>query len=336
MARRFFGSRPRRTRRGNAPPKPIEVKVGKLNFSGLTQAYDWATIDQVFGLKLAFGWYDENVPILLAMNPLDAIGMKTYDRATKARKLGEGTVIVDEQKQAFTTALHLFEKLFTPKQSALPLVDLALAPDAKPSKSLAWQQTLLEAFKVFETYGMYYRPTITAERLLVPVPDEASPTPMFYYHIPVTELAQMRGSVLSVLLKEAVEVAKQTSISYEGDVPQLDGNAFLATLPKVLEAVAATAGGKSAVAPKMPKIRAVAPNGTSVRRMKSKFANTQVVHVLQVVKNPFHGSRGTRFDLIRDGMTVAEYWQAMTDSGCKNVNLHILEEAINRGFVEVV
>ena len=254
--RRSFGAQRRRSNappRPNAPPWPIEVKVGKLDFAGLVQAYDWATVDQLFGIKLAFGWYDENAPILLAMNPLDAIGMKTYDRATKARKLGEGTTIIDEQKQAFTTALHLFEKLWTPKQPALPLVDLALAPDAKPTKSLARQQTLLEAFKVFQPFGLNYVPSLEAERVILP--NGYKPISMKDIHIPVTELAQMRGSVLSVLLKEAVEVAKETSVSYEGDVSQLDGNAFLATLPKVLEAVAVTAGGKVAVAPKMPKER---------------------------------------------------------------------------------
>jgi hypothetical protein len=244
-------------RNGNTPPAPIEVKVAKLDFTGLAQAYDWATIDQVFGMRLAFGWYNENAPFLLAMDPPDTIRQKTYERAVKAQKLGEGTTIVDEQKQAFTTALHLFEKLWTPKQPALPLVDPALAPDTKPSKSLAWQQTLLEAFKVFQPFGLNYVPSLEAERVILP--NGYKPISMKDIHIPVTELAQMSGSVLSVLLKEAVEVAKETNtneIREDGKEKRvLDGGGFLATLPKVLEAVAATAGGKVAVAPKMPKER---------------------------------------------------------------------------------
>lgn len=261
--RRYYGGGSARGQKlGSNPPPPIEIKAAKLNFNGLTQAYDWATIDQVFGMRLAFGWYNENAPILLAMDPPDAIRQKTYERAVKAQKLGEGTTIIDEQKQAFTTALHLFEKLWSSKQSALPLIDPALAPDAKPSKSLTWQQTLLEAFKVFQPFGMNYVPSNQTERVVTPRWNELPTDPPLSIqvsdvYIPVTELAQMRGSVLSILMQEAVEVAKQTSINYVGDVPQLDGGAFLAILPKVLEAVAATAGGKVALAPKMPKERKV-------------------------------------------------------------------------------
>lgn len=254
MARRFrnFGGSRRGQKLSSNPPPPIEIKATKLNFTGLAQAYDWATIDQVFGMRLAFGWYNENAPILLAMDPPDAIRQKTYERAVKAQKLGEGTVIVEEQKQAFTTALHLFEKLWTPKQPALPLVDPALTPDAKPSKSLAWQQTLLEAFKVFQPFGLTYVPSVESTRSVLTIGADDNGNRLAIL-LPVTELAQVRGSVLSVLLKEAVEVAKQTSISYAGDVPQLDGNVFLATLPKVLEAVAGTVRGATSTAPKGPQ-----------------------------------------------------------------------------------
>lgn len=319
--RRRFGapSAPRR-RPGNVPPPPIEVKVGKLDFSGLTQAYDWATINQVFGMRLAFGWYDENAPFLLALNPLDAVGQKTYERAVKAQKLGEGTTIVDEQRQAFTTALHLFEKLWSGKQPNLPLVDPALAPDAKPSKSLAWQQTLLEAFKVFQPFGLTYVPSAEANRSIV-FASKVPETMEQVVHVPVTELAQMRGSVLSVLLKEAVEVAKQTSISYAGDVPQLDGNLFLTALPKVLEAVAATAGGKSAAAPKIPRANsAVSGSRIDASQRKAAYAasvgvqlnDEAVIHLIDPNGISKHkGLNAIRFSVIKDGMTIKEYRAAI-------------------------
>jgi len=318
MARRYrrFGAPAQR--RHNGPPKPIEVKVGKLDFTGLTQAYDWAAIDTMLGLKLAFGWYDANVPFLLALNPLDAAGQKTYDRATKARKLGEGTVIVDEQKQAFSTALHLFEKLFTGKQPNLPLLDPALAPDAKPSKYLAWQQLLLEAFKVFQPFGLTYVPSAETERVILPVPDEDLPVPMSNVHVPITELSQMNRSVLSVLMKEAVEVAKQASIVEIDGVAQLDGNAFLVILPKILEAVATTAGGKNTVAPTTPKVHAITTSGSRTDSSQRKIAyaasmgvqlsDSSVIHLLNVNgAGKFKGLNAIRFSAIRDGMTLREY-----------------------------
>lgn len=342
MARRRYrvplgGSR-RGRQLGNAPPPPIEVKVAKLNFSGLAQAYDWATIDQVFGMRLAFGWYNENAPILLAMDPPDAIRQKTYERAVKAQKLGEGTTIVEEQKQAFTTALHLFEKLWTPKQPTLPLVDPALAPDVKPSKSLAWQQTLLEAFKVFLPFGLTYIPSTETTRSILTVGSTDNGNKLAVL-LPTMELAQMRGSVLSVLLKEAVEVAKQTSISYEGDVPQLDGNAFLATLPKVLEAVAVTAGGKNAIAPNLPRVKAqnaVPGVAGGQRTRQTLYLNHQVVNVLRTGNPCKAGSvQATRFDILKHGMAIGEYRKAQAAAGF-NTGLSSLMIGVSKGFVEVV
>lgn len=343
MARyRGLGGSVRGRKPGNTPPPPIEVKVAKLNFTGLSQAYDWVTIDPAFGMRLALKWYEENAPILLATNPLDAIGQKTYERAVKAQKLGEGTTIPDERKQAFTTALHLFEKLWSAKQPSIPLVDSALAPDAKPSKFLAWQRTLLEAFKVFEPFGLTYIPSTETTRSVLTV-GSVSNSNKLTICIPVTELSQMRGSVLSVLLEEAVEAAKQTSVVEVAGVPQLDGNAFLATLPVILKAVADTAGGKSTVAPAMPKGAKVKVGGTTSeaavsgqRTRQVLYLNHQVVNILRQGNPCKAGSiQASRFALLKSGMTVGEYRKAQAAAGF-NTGLSSLVIGVSKGFVEVV
>jgi hypothetical protein len=312
----MFGSLGGTRRRRNAPPKPIEVKVGKLDFTGLAQAYDWATIDIDFGLKLAFSWYDQQIPMLLALDPLDKSGQKTYDRATRTRKLGTGNTSEGERRTAWTTALHLYEKLWAEKQPKLLKVDEALAPEAKPSKAVVWQQQLFEGFKVFEPFGVHYQLSAEQERAVVPGLAIAT------IHLPISELAQMRGSILSSLLKEAVEVAKQTSVVDVGGTPQLDGNTFLAKLPLVLDAVAVVAGGKGAVTTPVVVKASTATSSSRADSSQQKAANAAsvgvclndeaVIHLLDPNGiSRYKGLNATRFSAIKNGMTLKEYRAAV-------------------------
>ncbi len=328
-----------RRRRNFNPPKPIVVKARKVDYSGLELAYDWAKAELVFGLQLAFAWYDREIPLLLAKSPLDADGQKTFDRAGKARKLSEGTNMVEEQKHAASTALRLYEKLFLTQNPQLPKVDDALVSDAKPSRVVAQQQVLLESLQVFEVFNVRYQLTAGRERTTTEAPSESSPTPVSVVSLPVLELLSYRGTILGFLLREAVEVAKQQSIVQDDEGNwKLSASSFFNLLPQVLERVSMADGVRGAVAAVLGgKVKAVRTNVSASARMpRTKFQPTQTIHIMKTGKNPFHGSRGVRFDLIKDGATISAYHQTMMDAGVKNVNFFILEQAVALGFVEVV
>lgn len=257
----------RRWRRSTRPPKPIIAKAAKISFAGLEQAYDWVPANCEFGVQLAFAWYDANTPSLLIQHPLDATSQKIHDRAVKARTLGDGNPSDGERRQAWITALRLYERIWG-ADNKLPRIDAALAPGAKPSRAVAWQQSILEAFKIFQPFGARYVPTTDLERAITKTPSEDPP--ILTVRLPLAELAGYR-SILAALLAEAVEVAKQVSIIEAATGPALDGTTFFAVLPKVLEAVAAVvdvqkgvAGPPRTAAAKTGRVSARAPIRTNV------------------------------------------------------------------------
>ena len=212
------------------PPAAIKTKATKLDFAPLHAAYEWMAVDKPAAFRMAFDWYGLNITGLLKGDPFNPERQKSYDRALKAKALGDQAGTPEEALHAWTTALRLYETKVWPAKN-LPPVEPALSAPAS-QRVAAVLNVLTSLNKAFAGFASY----------------ESTPAAIREYSgtavkLPVAELHGMATQpVLKVALGEAVTVTKLASVT-DG---KLDGAAFMANLPKVLEAV----GNWSAGAPK--------------------------------------------------------------------------------------
>jgi len=208
------------------PPAAIKTKAQKLDLGGLHAAYGWLPLDQPVGFRLAFDWFGSAVPQLLRGDPLDTDRQRSYDRAVKAKALGDQACTPEEALHAWSTALRLYEKVWSSKN--LPSVDAAIT--APPGRQVAAIQNLLAALNKAYLGRATFGVTTGAAR-------EYEGTSV---RVPVAELTALTAQpAIKAVLAEAVTVAKLISV----DNGKLDGAKFLANLPLVLDGVGEWAGG---------------------------------------------------------------------------------------------
>src|ERR1017187_4254747 len=128
--RQSFRTRQAAQQVAHSVPSPIAIVVPTPDLPKLQTAYDWMRVDRTAGFKLVFEWYAANTMALLYGAPLDETRQKSYDRAVKAKALGDSSNMEGEKIQAWSTALHLFEKIWAGKN--LPLLDTVLDSGIQP------------------------------------------------------------------------------------------------------------------------------------------------------------------------------------------------------------
>jgi hypothetical protein len=219
--RRFFGGRK------VTVPKIIKLKAPKLDIRDLASAYEWLTADRALGFRLAFDWYGANLTALLYGDPMDADRQRQYDKATKAKSLGDSSNIEFEKIQAWTTALHVYERVWAKRN--LPKVDAAL-DTAVPNRRMAQIVAVLANLNAaFEGHGVRFRVSLGTDR-------EFGNGEIL---VPQTELAAMVAQApIKAALAEAVTVAKVTSVVTNADGnAELDGVLFMTNLTAILAGI---------------------------------------------------------------------------------------------------
>lgn len=292
-----------------APP-PIAIKVQILDPSGLKTAYEWMVLDKILGFKLAFEWYANNTITLLHKDALDADRQKTYDRATKAKSLGDSATIEFEKIQAWSTALHLYEKVWSAKD--LPKVDDGLNATVTGQHIQDVQAVLANLNGAFAQSGARFRVTFNPEREFL----EGE------ILIPSAELDVMIGMApLKVILGEVITVAKVTGLvtDAKGNTT-LDGEKFMANLPVVLANVYAWAMHADKLtrplgkAPKLAKVKATSTSTstTSAGPRAPRPRLNQVINVINLGLVRVRGKRLLAVQAMVDGMTISQYKQVLT------------------------
>lgn len=226
-----FGVRAQRS--SGAAPKPIKMKIPKLDVSGLEAAYEWMVVDKLLSFRLAFEWYAENVPTLLFGDPLDADRQKRYDRATKSKTLGDSATDYGEERlHAYATSIHLYENVWPNR--GLPKLDDAVKV-ATPSKRVGEVQQVLaclnEAYKESAvTFGI----TMGTER-------EYGRGSVL---LPQGELYSLIGRPpIKVVMSEALSIAKLSAAVTDPQTgeTELDGGLFMSALPTILGGISSWA-----------------------------------------------------------------------------------------------
>src|ERR1017187_4684327 len=198
--RQSFRSRQAAQQAAHNTPTPIAIVVPTPDLPKLQTAYDWMRVDRTAGFKLVFEWYAANRMALLYGAPLDEIRQKSYDRAVKAKALGDSSNMEGEKMQAWSTALHLFEKIWSTKN--LPLLDAALNNNTQPGSAVSNIQAVLANLNKAFTPHVRFRVTFNAEREFL----EGE------ILLPEAELDQMVGlPPLTVALNEIPTAAKVIS-----------------------------------------------------------------------------------------------------------------------------
>ncbi len=213
------------------PPVAIAQKSSVLDVGGLARAYEWLAVDQDLGYRLAFDWYAANSADLMGRDPMSAEQQKTYDRAVKARALGEcAGAHAPERAQANSTALRLFERVWASKP--LPRVDDALA-NPNPSQHVKNVQAVLANLNAAFGPWVGYRAAFGAKRAC-----DAK-----IISVPVVEIDRMIGQApLKTALDEVPTAAQVASVVRNAaGRDELDGGAFMTNLPLILAAVEAWA-----------------------------------------------------------------------------------------------
>ncbi len=245
------------------PPAAIKTKTAKLDFAPLLAAYEWMAVDKPAAFRMAFDWYGLNVAGLLRNDPFDAERQKSYDRAVKAKALGDQAGTKEEALHAWTTALRLYETKVWPGKN-LPPVEPALT--APPSKRVAAVTNLLSVLN--KAYGGH----VSFESTTAKAREYRAGTVL----LPVAELHAMAAqSVLKAVLGEAVTVAKLVSVK-DG---KLDGATFMATLPQLLNSVAETVTPGKPVVVSAP--RTTTPRTVSTTGIKPGSDMDRVLQMLQ-------------------------------------------------------
>ncbi len=243
------------------PPAAIKTKTAKLDFAPLHAAYEWMAVDKPAAFRMAFDWYGLNVAGLLRNDPFDAERQKSYDRAVKAKALGDQAGTKEEALHAWTTALRLYEAKVWPGKNLPPVEPVLTAP---PTKRVVAVMNLLSSLNKAYSGHVSFESTPAAAR------EYRASTVL----LPVAELHAMATQpVLKAVLGEAVTVAKMISVK-DG---KLDGATFMATLPLLLASVAETVEPAKApkisspAAPRAPKAPVV-PGGADRYIIQSKKA----------------------------------------------------------------
>jgi len=217
--RRSVGAGKKRTLAGFGPPAAITNTAPVLDTAGLAAAYEWCAIDTTFGMVQALRWYGDNRIALLYGDPLDADRQRTYDRARKAQAQGDSTTYEGEKTQAYSTALHLLEKLWSSK--GLPLLDAPHPPSPRLTPFVGVLDMLNTAFAPINvTYGIHAgaERTFADRRLLL-------------------SLAELEAFLivppLKTLLGEAPAATQVASVVNK----ELDGALFMSNLSKALDGI---------------------------------------------------------------------------------------------------
>lgn len=326
---------PRRQRLTAAPPAAIKMKAPKLDTGGLVLAYDWMHADSTVGFQLAFEWFATNMSALLFGDPLDAERTRSYERAVKAKMLGDHAGTCDERTHAYTTALRLYEKTWVARN--LPKIDLtAQTPSRRCTDGMAVLDCLNRAYKPYDLrFGIttYKEREFVAKRILLPYAELESFIPQ---------------PPLKTVLGEALNVAKVKSlVTVEGET-QLDGNQFMTLLPQILDSVYTWAAdedrkilnpvGRKVVAQRATRsTHSTSAKTSSITTARQTFALNASIRLLQT-QNPFKGMRATVFNAISDGMGVAEYIKAYTQirNGGRGGALSFLRILVDQNLVSVV
>jgi hypothetical protein len=335
--RRFNGNRA-------AAPAAIKVKAPKLDLAGLQMAYDWMPVNRALGFQLAFEWYGANMTALLYGDPLDQDRQRAYDKGLKAKQLGDSSNYEHEKVQAWTTALHTYERVWDKR--GLPKVDAAL--EAKtPGKRVSLIQRVLDNLNgafgspewVLRTAlpNIKFRVTFGAER-----DQQGIETLDLTMLIPAADLEAMAArSPLQVNLAETVTLAKLLAIQTADGEQRLNGRLFMETLPKVLDGVSAWAEtlGAAAFKPlgKAPAVKIPqAPKAatSAVPTLRGKLDLNKVIRVLDLSRiGPVKGGRARALTFVTDGMTVAALKATLIAAGLKEypqwvVNTGLAKNAI--------
>jgi hypothetical protein len=318
----------------NTVPLPIAVQPLRLDLTGLQTAYEWKALSVTLGLQLAIEWYANNITMMIAGAPLDSDQIKTYDRALKAKALGENNTSEGEKAQALTTAIRLFEKLWAMKNS-LPLVDAAA-----PQKGQHVQDVMTVLGNLngaFAVSGTKFRITFNADREFL----------NGEVLIPSAELDQMIGHPpLKTVLGEVPTVTQVLSIvTDEEGTASLDGVKYIATLPTVLSNVydwAAKAGRLMKPVGKVPKAgrasrKAATPGAPrpAAGPRAPKVSPHATIHVINLGLVRVGGKRMVAINVLRDGMTLADYKQALQAIGLRDYVGWAVSTAQARGAITV-
>ncbi len=307
-------------------PAAITIKPPKLDFGGLNAAYEWLPADKPLGFRMAFSWYAENAVALLHGDPLDTDRQRAYDRAVKAKVLGDGGQTEGEQLQAWTTALHLYEQKVWPAKP-LPKVDEALT--AQPGKRVAAAKAVLANLNAAFSGHLAYTLGTGADR------EWGEGT----VSVSAAELERMAAqSPLKTALSEVLAVAKAVSIVTEDGKRRLDGALFMANLPRVLESVNAWAEKQDRLTKAVGKTTKVTRIPKTAARSASNSTNfLPNGAVITIVKD--HGLKGKRaecMNLLKTGMTVKEFREALSRNGFNSGYVKwTLDEAMKSGCVTV-
>jgi hypothetical protein len=215
-------------------------------------------VDRIIGFRLAFEWYASNQTALLFGDLLDEARQKRFDKGLKAQHLGDSSGYEGEKLQAWTTAIHTFERVWDNK--GLPKLDDALTNKVLSPRVANIQKVLDNLNQAFADFGVRFRVTTKLDR-------EVSPDGIL---IPIAEMPTLLTQPpLQVALNEAPTVAKVKAIIKDPITGEesLDGDAFFQTLPLVLNRVYQWTEGiaKDAFRPleKAPKVKkGKVPKGT--------------------------------------------------------------------------
>lgn len=307
--------RSNRTRFGGQtapPPPPVAITAPILPLQDLQTAYDWMVLDKIASFRLAIEWYNKHLNSLLFRVPLTTEQQKTYDRAKKAQELGSSSNINGEKVQAWSTAIHLYEKIWTAKN--LPQLDPALN-SISPSPAV---QNILKVIDnlngVFSQYGCKFRATFSDSR-------ELSEGEIL---IPYKDLDRMVSKQpFRVALDEVPTVCKVISLVHADGKVSLDGTKFMTQLPILLTSVGEYAAnreafkalGKSAFATLVQSTKTRAPKAPSTPgtpiAASGKVSRNMKIRIINLALSKSKGARQAAVMLIKDGMTVAEYAKAI-------------------------
>jgi len=296
------------------------------------------TLDKMIGFKLALEWYAVNNIALLWNDPLTADKQKSYDRALKAKQLGDSSNMEGEKIQAWSTAIHLFEKIWSHKVPDYPLLDKAAHASAISPYITNVQTVLTNLNAVFAPAGCKFRVTFGVDRE--------------FLHgeilLPQTEIdAMIPQAPLTVVLAEVPTVAKVVSIVSDADGNQkLDGALFMQKLPEVLNlasAWAASLGGAAnkpvGKAPRVAKApKAKVPGAAGNAPAGPRIKGSQTIHLVPGARNTMTGKRLAVFNLVKDGMTVNELQteaEAKVGAGFRSRSLAVLKVMIAQGTVTI-
>lgn len=220
-------TRPKTSSFGGLNLKPITIEAPKIDSTGLLTAYDWFAVDKVIAFKLAFEWYAKNTPLLLFGDPLDDQRQKTLDRGIKSKALGDGSNIMEERTHAYTTAIHLYEKVWPNKD--LPLLDANLNRTDVGQHVTDTLKVLDTLNQFYSDYSVKFRVTYNDDRELQSG-EVLLPKKEVDLMIPMTPI--------QILIRESTTVAKAASIVTVEGTQTLDGSKFMSTLPEIMQKIA--------------------------------------------------------------------------------------------------